>query len=450
MKSAAKIALPPALKTDLIGGHFRSFRKAPTEFLTRLKDLGDVTSFRMGPQQGYFINDPDLIRDVFVVNAHKFMKGRALQRAKSLLGEGLLTSEGEKHLRQRRMIQPAFHRARIADYARSMVIYAERLSDEWKDGQVRDIDQDMMQLTLQIVAKTLFSADVSGDADEIGAAMTSMVKLFNYLLLPFSEWLEKLPLPQSKRFARAKDKLNDVIYGIIDERRRSGEDTGDLLSMLLMARDEEGGARMTDDQIRDECLTLFLAGHETTAVAMTWVWCLLSQNPEKEAKLHSELDAVLPAQHGIPAVDDLPNLQYTEAVIAESMRLFPPAWAIGRLSTVDYKLREYHLPPKSLVLISPYITHRDARFWENANEFIPERWEKLSVKEAGQRNIYLPFGGGIRRCIGESFAWTEAILLLATLARKWKLRLVPEQKIGVHPMITLRPKYGMRMTIRPR
>src|SRR6185369_3989244 len=316
MKSAAKIALPPALKTDLIGGHFRSFRKAPTEFLTRLKDLGDVTSFRMGPQQGYFINDPDLIRDVFVVNAHKFMKGRALQRAKSLLGEGLLTSEGEEHLRQRRMIQPAFHRARIAEYARSMVMYAERMSDEWQDGQVRDIDQDMMHLTLQIVAKTLFSADVSSDADEIGAAMTSMVKLFNYLLLPFSEWLEKLPLPQSKRFARAKDKLNDVIYGIIDERRRSGEDTGDLLSMLLMARDEEGGGRMTDDQIRDECMTLFLAGHETTAVAMTWVWCLLSQNPEKEAKLHCELDAVLPAQHGIPAVDDLPNLQYTEAVIA--------------------------------------------------------------------------------------------------------------------------------------
>jgi len=343
-----------------------------------------------------------------------------------------------------------FDPADIAEYARSMVMYAERMSDEWQDGQVRDIDQDMMHLTLQIVAKTLFSADVSSDADEIGAAMTSMVKLFNYLLLPFSEWLEKLPLPQSKRFARAKDKLNDVIYGIIDERRRSGEDTGDLLSMLLMARDEEGGGRMTDDQIRDECLTLFLAGHETTAVAMTWVWCLLSQNPEKEAKLHCELDAVLPAQHGIPAVDDLPNLQYTEAVIAESMRLFPPAWAIGRLSTEDYKLREYHLPPKSLVLISPYITHRDARFWENANEFIPERWEKLSVKEAGQRNIYLPFGGGIRRCIGESFAWTEAILLLATLARKWKLRLVPEQKIGVHPMITLRPKYGMRMTIRPR
>jgi cytochrome P450 len=176
---------------------------------------------------------------------------------------------------------------------------------------------------------------------------------------------------------------------------------------------------------------------------MTWTWFLLSQNPEKEAKLHDELDAVL--SDVVPKLDDLPRLKYTEAVIAESMRLFPPAWAIGRLSTEEYDLGEYHLPKKSLVLVSPYITHRDKRFWEDPDQFLPERWEKLSVKEASQRNIYLPFGGGVRRCIGESFAWTEGILLLATLARKWKLRVVPEQKIGLQPMITLRPKFGMRM-----
>jgi cytochrome P450 len=448
MKPAPDVILPPSLKSDLIGGHFRSFRKNPTQFLTRLSALGDVTSFRMGPQQGYFINDPDLIRDVLVVSAHKFMKGRALQRAKSLLGEGLLTSEGEAHLRQRRMIQPAFHRARIGEYARAMVESAAKMSESWGDGDVRDIDQEMMHLTLQIVAKTLFSANVEDDADEIGAAMTSIVKLFNYLLLPFSEWLEKLPLPHSKRFRKAKDKLNSVIYGIINERRRSGEDTGDLLSMLLMAHDEETGGGMTNEQIRDEALTLFLAGHETTANAMTWTWYLLSQNPEKESRLHDELDAVLGDRS--PTMDDLPNLKYTEAVMAESMRLFPPAWAIGRLSTEEHHLGDYHLPEKSLVLVSPYITHRDSRFWENADSFIPERWEKLNVKEAGQRNIYLPFGGGIRRCIGESFAWTEGILLLATLAHKWKLRVVPEQKIGLQPMITLRPKFGMRMEIRSR
>ncbi|MEP6849370.1 MAG: cytochrome P450 [Acidobacteriota bacterium] len=447
-QKALQVILPPALKSDWIGGNFRSFRKAPTEFLTRLAKLGDITSFRMGPQQGYFVNDPELIRDVLVVNAHKFVKGRALQRAKGLLGEGLLTSEGDMHLRHRRMIQPAFHRARIAEYAHAMVMYADRMAGSWQAGDVRDIDKEMMHLTLQIVAKTLFSADVTDEANEIGGAMTALVHLFNYLLLPFSEWLEKLPLPQSKRFAKAKETLNSVIYGIIDERRSSGEDTGDLLSMLLAARDEETGDAMTDEQIRDEALTLFLAGHETTANAMTWTWYLLSQNPEMEARLHAELDSVIGSR--VPAMDDLPNLKFTEAVIAESMRLFPPAWAIGRLSTQEHILGDYHLPKSSLVLISPYITHRDGRFWENPDEFQPERWQTLSVKEAGQRNIYLPFGGGTRRCIGEGFAWTEGILLLTTLARKWKLRMVPEQKIGLQPMITLRPKFGMRMQISAR
>ncbi len=443
MKPSAKLSLPPALKTDLFGGHFRSFRKGPTEFLTKLALLGEVTSFRMGPQQGYFLTDPDMIRDLLVVNAHKFKKGRALQRAKNLLGEGLLTSEGEFHLRQRRMIQPAFHRARIAEYALSMVDYADKMSYSWQDGEVRDIDKDMMHLTLQIVAKTLFSSNVEDDADEIGASMTTMVELFNYLLLPFSEWLQKLPLPQSKRFKNAKNTLNSVIYGIINERRRSGEDTGDLLSMLLMAQDEADGTGMTDEQIRDEALTLFLAGHETTANAMTWTWYLLSQNPEKEAKLHEELDIVLNGR--LPTIEDLPNLKYTESILAESMRLFPPAWAIGRLSLENHEFGGFSVPERSLILISPYITHRDPRFWENADDFVPERWEKLSVKEAGQRNIYFPFGGGVRRCIGESFAWTEGILLLATLARKWKLKMLPEQKITLQPMITLRPKYGMRM-----
>jgi cytochrome P450 len=205
---------------------------------------------------------------------------------------------------------------------------------------------------------------------------------------------------------------------------------------------------MTDEQVRDECLTLFLAGHETTANAMTWTWYLLSKNPGKEARLHEELDSVLGTRP--PTIDDLPNLKYTESVIAESMRLFPPAWAIGRLSLEEHSLGDYHLPTRSLVLISPYITHRDPRFWEDPDDFLPERWESLGVKEATQRNVYLPFGGGVRRCIGENFAWTETILLLAALARRWKLQMVPDQKIGLNPMITLRPKYGMRMKVRNR
>lgn len=443
-----KLELPPSLKAGFLGGHFLKFRRQPTEFLGKLALLGDVTFFRMGKQLGYFVNHPDMVRDLFVVNAAKFKKGRALQRAKRLLGEGLLTSEGEAHLRQRRMIQPAFHRSRIADYARSMVDSGEKMSAKWADGDVRDIDREMMRLTLQIVGKTLFSANVEDDADEIGRAMTSVIELFNYLLLPYSEWLERLPLPQSKRFKNARDTLNSVIYGIIEERRRSGEDKGDLLSTLLAARDEDDGSAMTDEEIRDEALTLFLAGHETTANALTWSWYLLSQNPAAESILHAELDQVLNGR--MPTMDDLPNLKYTEAVLAESMRLFPPAWAIGRLSLEDHEFGGFKVPKGSLVLASPFIMHRDRRFWADAERFIPERWEQQSVREAGQKNIYFPFGGGVRRCIGESFAWTEGILLIASLARKWKLRLMPEQKIGLQPMITLRPKFGMKMQIHKR
>ncbi len=448
MRPSAKPILPPSLKPDLFGGHFRSFRRDPTGFLTELARLGDIASFRMGPIQGYFINDPELIRDVLVVNAHKFKKGRALQRAKSILGNGLLTNEGEAHLRQRRMIQPAFHRARIAGYAQVMTEYAEAMSEKWHDGEVRDIDKEMMHLTLQIVARTLFSAGVDDEADEIGGAMTSMVEMFNYLLIPFSEWLQKLPLPQSRRFARARDTLNAVIYRIIDERRASGRDEGDLLSMLLQAQDEDDGTLMTNEQVRDEALTLFLAGHETTANALTWTWYVLSQYPEKEAALHEEIDRVLAGR--TPTFDDIPQLKYTEAVLAESMRLYPPAWAIGRLALEEHYLGGYPLPKGALVLLSPYITHRDARIWEDADRFIPERWDALGIREAGQRYTYFPFGGGARRCIGEGFAWTEGILLLAAFAQRWQLRLSPDQKIGMSAMITLRPKFGMRMQCRNR
>lgn len=448
MKASPEIVLPPSLKPGLLGGHFIKFRGNPTKFLTDLAQLGDVTYFRMGNAPGYFINHPDLVRDVMVVNASKFKKGRALQRAKRLLGEGLLTSEGEQHLRQRRMIQPAFHRQRIAAYAETMVRFGEQMAQKWQDGEVRDIDKEMMHLTLQIVGETLFSADVEDEADGVGKAMTTVIELFNFLLLPFSEWLERLPFPQAKRFNRARDTLNEVIYGIINERRASGEDKGDLLSMLLMAQDEEDGTGMTDEQVRDEALTLFLAGHETTANALTFTWYLLSENPEVEKKLHEEIDSVLESRK--PAVEDVPMLKYTESVVAEAMRLYPPAWAIGRLALEEHELGGYTIPKKGLVLMSPYIGQRDPRFWPDADRFIPERWEFQSIKEAGQKYTYFPFGGGVRRCIGESFAWTEAILLVATLAQKWKLRLDPAQKIALQPMITLRPKYGMKMKIEKR
>lgn len=447
MKAIQQIS-PPTVKTDLIGGHFRSFRKDPTGFLTKLSKLGDVSAFRVGKIPAFLINHPDLIRDLLVTNHAKFVKGRALQRAKGLLGEGLLTSEKEFHLRQRRMIQPAFHRNRISEYAKSMIEFGEKMSGEWRGGEFRDIDQEMMRLTLWIVGRTLFSANVQDDAMQVGAAMNTIVSMFNFMLFPFSEILEKLPLPPIKRLKNARKMLDEVIYKIIDERRASGEDKGDLLSMLLLAQDEETGGAMTDKQVRDECLTLFLAGHETTANALTWTFYLLSQNPEAEKKFHAELDAVLSVRPVTP--EDYGKLKFTEAVLSESMRLFPPAWTIGRLATEDHEFGGFQIPAKALVLASPFVIQHDARFWENPEAFIPERWEKLSIKEAGNKFIYLPFSKGVRSCIGEGFAWMEGVLLLAILGRKWRLRLVPEQKIAVQAMITLRPKYGMKMKIEER
>lgn len=235
---------------------------------------------------------------------------------------------------------------------------------------------------------------------------------------------------------------------MIDERRRSGEDKGDLLSMLLLARDEDDSGVMTDQQIRDESLTLFLAGHETTANALTWTWMLLSQNPQKAAKLHDELERVLSGRP--PVHDDIPDLTYAEHVVAESMRLYPPAWTVGRLATEEHEFGGYRVPKGALILASQWVMHRDKRFWNDAETFMPERWEVQSTKEASQKFVYFPFGGGVRRCIGEGFAWTEAILLLATIAQRWRLDLVPGQKIGLNPMITLRPKYGIRTSLTAR
>ncbi len=443
-----KKELPPNLKAGYFGGHFFKFRRRPTEYLTELAALGDVTYMRMFKQPAYFLNHPDLIRDLLITSNVKFEKGRALKRAKKLLGEGLLTSEGETHLRQRRMIQPAFHRNRIAEYAKVMTEFGVRMGDEWRDGEARDIDHDMTRLTLQIVAKTLFDADVDNETDEVGKAMTSIIEMFDYLLMPFSEVLEKLPFPQSIRFQKSRATLDGVIYSIIEERRKSNEDKGDLLSMLLMAQDEDDGSGMTDKQVRDEALTLFLAGHETTANAMTFTWYLLSKNSEKEAKLHEEIDRVLGGR--APTMEDVPNLKYTEAVFAESLRLFPPAWAIGRLSIEEHKFGNFEIPVGALVLVSPFVTQRDPRFWEDATRFIPERWFDRSIKEAGQKFIYFPFSRGVRSCIGESFAWMEGVLLVAALARKWKLRLTPGHKLGLSPLMTLRPKFGMKMRLESR
>lgn len=411
------------------------------------RKYGDIVYFRVGNERIYLFNHPDLIRDVLVTNQKNFTKSRALDRAKRVLGEGLLTSEGEFHMRQRRLAQPAFHRERISAYGRSMVDYANRAHSRWNNGDTLDIHDEMMRLTLAIVAKTLFSADVEKEAKEIGEALTVTFAAFNLGILPFSEILEKLRLPYVKRFEAARARLDVTIYRIIDEHRASGEDKGDLLSMLLLAQDTEGdGGSMTDVQLRDEAMTIFLAGHETTANALSWTWYLLSQHPDVAARFYQEVDAL---GERLPQPEDLPKLAYTRMVFAESMRLYPPAWAVGRRAIEGFEAGGYAIPARSMVLMSQYITHRDSRFHPDPERFDPERW-RPEVSAARPKFSYFPFGGGTRFCIGEQFAWMEGILILATIAQRWRMRYLRESPPELDPLITLRPKGGVPMKLERR
>jgi len=329
-----------------------------------------------------------------------------------------------------------------------MTRYADQLRQEWQEGSTLDIDQEMMRLTLAIVAKTLFDADVTREAEAIGQALTTTMESWRQLMLPFAELLEKLPLPSFRRFREARARLDATIYRIIEERRADSTDRGDLLSMLMAAQDSEGdGGSMSDLQLRDELMTLFLAGHETTANLLTWTWYLLSQHPEVESRLHEELDRVLSGR--LSQADDLPQLTCTEKVLAESMRLYPPAWIIGRRTLQEYEISSYRLPVNTLFLLSPFIMHRDARYYSDPLRFDPERWTPVA-KAARPRFSYFPFGGGSRQCIGEAFAWMEGILLVSTLAQRWRMRLLPGHPVALLPLVTLRPKFGMKMTIERR
>lgn len=440
---------PPSPKHVPFLGHLTKFRRDPLKLLLdSAREHGDVVHLRFGPQDIYLLNHPDYIRDVLVTNSRNFVKSRGLEMAKKFLGESLLTSEGEFHRRQRRLAQPAFHRQRINAYAAVMVDHASRTRNRWEPGETLDLWQEMMRLTLGIVGKTLFDADVENEASEIGKALTSVMQLFERITNPFAGLLDKLPLPSNVRWLKAKQRLDSTIHRIIDEHRASGFDRGDLLSMLMAAQDEEGdGGMMTDSQLRDEAMTLFVAGHETTANALTWTWYLLSQHPDVEARMHAEIDSVLAGR--TPIADDVAKLRYTEMVFAESMRLYPPAWTLGRRVLSDYPVGEYVLPAGSIVLMSPWVTHHDARYFPEPFKFDPERWTP-EARESRPKFSYFPFGGGPRVCIGEQFAWMEGVLLIATIAQRWKMRLAADQIVEPKPMITLRPRYGMRMMVEAR
>jgi cytochrome P450 len=444
----AVATLPPGPRVPLFGSLVGPGRD-PLQLLTRFaRDYGDVTFFKLGGERCYFVNHPQYVRDVLVTNQRNFTKSRGLERAKKLLGEGLLTSEGQTHLRQRRLIQPAFHRERIAGYGRVMVDHAARMRDRWQDGRTFDVAKEMMRVTLAIAGKTLFDTDVESKADEVGVAVTEVLESFWLNLLPGADYLERLPIPQLRRANAARRRLDTLIYQMIADRRRSGRDHGDLLSMLIAAVDDEGTARggMTDQQVRDEAITLLLAGHETTANALTWTFYLLSQNPAAVALLREEVQRVVGGR--LPSVSDLANLVYTRRVVTEAMRIYPPAWLLGRRAIGSFALGEYDVPPRSMIFMSPFVMHHDARFFVNPDQFNPNRWTP-EFEASLPKFAYFPFGGGARQCIGEQFAWMEAILVLATVAQRWMLHVVPGQRIVLQPLATLRARYGIKVTPEP-
>jgi cytochrome P450 len=424
-----------------------SFWRDPAGFLLSLaREHGDVARFRWGRTDEYLLNHPDFVQRVLVTDQRSFMKGQALQETKRILGEGLLTSEGELHMRQRRLMQPLFHRRHVEGYGEAMVSSAERVAASWRGRERIDAQREMARLTLSIVGRTLFAADVDGEAAEIGVALTHALDSIKLLTLPMSGAIAALPIPAMRRLQRSRARLDATIYRLIRERKANGHGADDLLSLLVGAG-HETGEPMSDEQIRDEAMTLFLAGHETTAAALTWTWFLLAQHPDVETRLHDELDAVLGDRS--PRVADLPRLSYTEMVVSEAIRLYPPAWLIGRRALVDFDAGPYVLPARSIVILSPYVSHRDPRWFPEPERFDPERWTEEG-KASRPKWSYFPFGGGARTCIGEAFARMETKLVLATLARRWRLRAIIGHEAKLHPRVTLRPRGGMPMTLERR
>jgi len=440
---------PPGPKGNFLLGNLGDFGQDPPNFLVHLaEEYGPVSRLRVGPFKMYLVAHPDYVRQVLVSQVDNFPKSRLDQRILGkFLGRGLLLSNGDFHRRQRALIQPAFHARRIEAYGRTMVDYTRRMLDAWSPGQVLDVDHEMTRLTMFIVAKTLFDADVSEAAERAGQAIQTLQKAANVEFKRSFAMPMWIPTQNNRRFRQARSIVDEVILGIIAHRRASAtngqvEDTGDLLSMLLLAKDEDGRA-MDDQEIRDEAVTLFAAGHETTSNATTWTWYLLSQNPDAEARLHAEVDAVLDGRP--PTVADLKDLPYTEMVLKESLRLRPPAWGLGaRAVQEDTQIGGYTIPAGSTIFVSPYQLHRLPEYYPDPEHFDPERFTPENEKKL-PRYAYLPFGAGPRICIGNSFAMMEARLILATVAQHYRLELVPGQKVEMAPLITLTPANGLKM-----
>lgn len=441
------LAIPPRVPGHPILGNLPAYRSNPLVFGRRVSaEYGDVVDLRILNRRIFLLSRPEHIHQILVRDAAKFHKSPVyrifLGRA---LGEGLLTSEGDFWRRQRKLAQPAFHHGRIQSYAETMTEYADATVKRWAGQETVQVGQEMARLTLEIVCRTLFSADIRGQADRIGHALSELLEAVTDatgapVFLP--EWL---PTRNNRRIRRGVAELDSVIMPLIEVRRRSGEDTGDLLSMLLLARDEDGNG-MSDQQVRDEAVTIVLAGHETTANALTWAWVSLAQHPEVEAKLHAELDKVLGAE--LPRLEHVRQLPYTDMVIKETLRLYPPIPEFGRQALEDVQLGDYLVPAGTIIIVPVYAMHHDARWFAEPDAFRPERFAKDAA--ALPKFAYLPFSGGPRVCIGNSFALLEAVLLLATLAQRYRLGLEPGQTVTPEATLTLRPKENLTMHLSAR
>lgn len=422
----------------------------PLPFLEKMfRNYGDVVRMRILNLRVYAVAHPEGIKHVLQDNHRNYRKSFDYKILARLLGQGLVTSEGSLWLKQRRLMQPTFHRQKITGFGALMADCTLQMLERWREGaerrEVFDVTTEMMRLTLQIVGRALLSMDLTAQADLIGRNMTIANERFGEMgLSAFAPWL---PTPGNLRFRNAAAVLRKIVLQIIAERRRDGRDYGDLLSMLLAVRDEETGEGMDDEQLRDEVLTLILAGHETTATALSWTWYLLSQNPETERKLHAELDVRLGGRAA--SVADLPNLPYTGMVIDEAMRLYPPVWAVGRQAIAEDQIMGYCVPKGSNLLLSQWLAHRHPAFWDEPERFEPERFS--TGRAAGRpRYAFFPFGGGPRMCIGNLFALTEAQIVLATVAQKYRLRVPANHPVEPLPLVTLRSRHGINVTLERR
>ncbi len=440
------LRLPPGPGVNLLRSVLQQKRWVdPIAHFGRLAaNYGDIAHYRIGRRHIVFVNHPEYLRQVFVVQHANFVKERTQQRAKLLLGEGMITASGVRHKQQRQAAAPAFHRQKISMHAETIVRRAAGLRDEWSAGELHDIHREMMTLQLGIIAATVFRTELGDEVHALNDAMANIMEVYNAIvLLPGIRLLLQIPFTPLRKFVHARAKLHRAMERLIAEHRRLGADASatDLLTMLMQAQKTQG---WSDEYLRDQVMTLTLAGYETTAIALTWTWYLLSQNPEAERKMTEEIDSEL--QGRLPGYEDLSRLRYTEMVLAEAMRLYPPAWAMGRMALHEFELGEYRLPEGTTVLASQYILHRDARFFPDPLRFDPER-HTPEAKAARVRGAYCPFGMGPRQCIGEAFAWMSGVLVLATLAQRWRLRHDERHAVVAEPLFTLRPRGGMPMYV---